>query len=716
MPYKFLFFLFFSLTSLVFADELIEKKQVITIGVLSHRGDIITKNAWTPTAEYLSEQLPHYSFVIRPLKFDEIDSAVGNDEIDFILVNPGIYVNLEVRYRVSRLATMNNRRGNKPYNIFGGVIFTNNRHPEIRSLEDIKGKTFMAVDRTSLGGFQMAWREFNAQHISPYTDFKSIRFGETHDHVVMSVIQGEVDAGTVRTDILERMIAAGKIQKSDFHILNQKKDKRFPFLLSTQLYPEWPFSKLQNTPNSLAQDVAIALLQMPKNHPAAISGKYSGWTVPLDYQPVHELFEELKLPPYEQTFTLADAIKQYWYWVVISLLVLLVAIFMTIFVAQRNRYLKGEKATLERQNKLILDSVADGIYGVDTQGNSTFINRAMEEITGWEAKDIIGKNQHKILHHSYGDGSPHPPEKCPVYLTFKENKSRFITNDVFWKKDGTSFPVEYSATPIRDEKGETIGSVVVFRDITARNLAEQKRQEHEDQLTHVARLSTLGEIASSIAHELNQPLTAIATNARACVRMLESEEPPTERCADVVEKIATQSERAGEVIRHIRHFAHKDTVNKQAVKISSIIHTALELLKNEIQKNHISVHLKIDKSIKYVLAQEIQIEQVILNLVRNAIDAMKNTDYHSRNLNISVTPQEENLAEIRVSDTGAGLSQDIVEQIFSPFVTTKPQGMGLGLSISYSIIENHESMLHVDSIEGNGASFYFTLNTVDVDK
>ncbi len=715
MSYKFLFVLFLSLlhTFFSFCIEAVEKKQMITIGVLSHRGDIITQNAWTPTAEYLSEQLPNYSFIIRPLKFDEINEAVANAEIDFILVNPGIYVNLEVRYRVSRLATMNNRRGNKPYNIFGGVIFTNNKHSEIHTLEDLKGKTFMAVDRASLGGFQMAWREFNAKHISPYDDFKSIYFGETHDRVVMSVIHGEVDAGTVRTDILERMIAAGKIKKSDFHILNQKTDKRFPFLLSTQLYPEWPFSKLQHTPNPLAQDVAIALLQMPKNHPAAIAGNYSGWTVPLDYQPVHELFEELKLPPYEQKFTLIDAIKQYWYWVIISLLALIVMIFITIFVAQRNRYLKGEKATLERQNKLILDSVADGIYGVDTKGNSTFINRAMEEITGWEAKDIIGKNQHKILHHSYGDGSPHPPEKCPVYLTFKENKSRFITNDIFWKKDGTSFPVEYSATPIRDEKGKTIGSVVVFRDITARNLAEQKRQEHQEQLTHVARLSTLGEIASSIAHELNQPLTAIATNARACVRMLESENPPTERCADVVEKIAIQSERAGEVIRHIRHFAHKDTVNKQAVKISKIIHTALELLKNEIQKNHISVHLNIDTSIKYVLAQEIQIEQVILNLVRNAIDAMKNTDYHSRNLNISVTPKEDKLAEIRVSDTGSGLPTHMAEQIFSPFVTTKPQGMGLGLSISYSIIENHKSMLHVDSVEGNGASFYFTLNTVD---
>ncbi len=703
--------LFMFFLSLFFSQAVgCEKGEVIKIGVLSHRGDEITKRAWKPTAEYLTRQLSGYCFEIQPLKFDEINDAVGKGKVDFILVNPGIYVNLEVRYRVSRLATMNNRRGNEPYNIFGGVIFTSSKHPEMNSLEDIVGKSFMAVDKTSLGGFQMAWREFNAQGISPYSDFKSVQFGETHDHVVMSVIKGEVDAGTVRTDILERMITAGIIKKGDFRILNQRQDKKFPFIHSTRLYPEWPFSRLQHTSTRLAQDVAIALLQMPKNHPAAKSGNYSGWTVPLDYQPVHDLFKELGLSPYEEKFTLWEAAKLYWYWAVISLLALVVMVFITIFVTQRNRYLRGEKATLERQNKLILDSVADGIYGVDVQGNSTFINHAMEKITGWTSSDLIGKNQHKILHHTYSDGSHHPRDKCPVYLTFKDNKPRFVTDDVFWKKDGTSFPVEYSATPIRDEKGKTLGSVVVFRDITERNRVEQKRQEHQNQINHVARLSTLGEIASSIAHELNQPLTAISTNARACVRMLESGKPQTERCADVVEKIAMQSERAGEVIRHIRHFAHKETSNKQVVEISKIINTVLELLKVEIQKNNINVMTHIDSRVKCVFAQDIQIEQVILNLVRNAIDAMKNTQ-DVASIKIAVTPKGKDLAEIRISDTGPGLSSDISEQIFSPFVTTKPEGMGLGLSISYSIIESHDSMLHVDSSEGEGASFYFTLAT-----
>jgi len=706
----------FSLLIYSFVNSTYSATQNVTIGVLSHRGELSTTTIWQPTAKYLSEQLPLYIFSIQPLKFDEINRAVKQKKIDFILVNSGIYVDLEVRYRISRLATMNNRRNDQAYNLFGGVIFTRSEHPSIKNLDDLRGKSFMAVDKSSLGGFQMAWHEFQQHNIDPYHDFSSLQFGGIHDHVVMSVIKGNVDAGTVRTDILERMVKAGRLDTQQFRILNSKNDPSFPFSHSTQLYPEWPFSKLHHTPNRLAQDVAVALLQMPNNHSAAIAGDYAGWTIPLDYQAVHELFKQLKLPPYESQFTLWEVAQQYWYWAVIGLLALLVMGFINIFLNQRNQNLKGEKATLKRQHKLILNSVGDGIYGVDIEGNSTFMNKAMEAMTGWKAKDIIGKNQHTVLHHTHKDGSHHFKEQCPVYQTFQDNQARFIADDIFWRKNGSSFPVEYSTTPIRNEKGLTIGSVVVFRDITARKQAETKRAEHQIQLNHVARLSTLGEISSSIAHELNQPLTAIATNARACVRLLESNNPATERCADVVEGIAKQAERAGDIIANIRHFSHKEAAIQQATAISKMINTVLELLQTEIRHNNIQVDINIDPSIHLLMAQAIQIEQVILNLIRNAIDAMKNNTKKAKILTIAVKPRTTQttpaLAEIRISDTGIGLDDALGQQIFDAFVSTKSQGLGLGLSISYSIIENHESLLQFDSRPNQGASFYFMLPMV----
>lgn len=665
---------------------------------------------WGPTADYLTAQFPSYQFNIIPLDFDSVDEAVSTGGVDFILVNPGIYVNLEARYRVSRIATMNNRRGGTAYNIFGGVIFTRNDREDLNTLEDLRGKSFMAVDRTSLGGFQMAWREFNALDINPLSDFSRLEFGGIHDRVVAAVIEGRVDAGTVRTDILERMAAAGALDPQSVRILHPQSDAEFPFAHSTRLYPEWPFSKVSHTDNELAQQVAIALMQMPRDHTAAISGNYSGWTIPLDYQPVHELFQELKLPPYAifGKFTLWQAIQRYWYWVLASLAVLLAMVLITSAEVRRNRRLAKAKRRLERRHELILNSVADGIYGVDLDGNSTFVNSAMEKITGWSERDLIGKNQHQILHHTRQDGSLHPAEECPVYATYRDNKSRFIKDDVFWKKNGENISVEYSSTPIRDERGKTTGSVVVFRDITERKKIEEKIREHQSQLVHVARLNTVGQIASGIAHELNQPLTAITANSRACVRMMESGPHLVDRCADVMEKIAGQAERAGEIIRQIRHFVHKDQPEQRLVSVRNMLNTVVEFIAPEARRAGVKLNVEFDAAVKNVYAQEIQIEQVLLNLVRNAIEALRETPRQHRKINIQTTLLNAGHIQFSVSDSGPGLKADFADQIFDPFVTTKAEGMGLGLSICKGIIEAHQSELQVKS-SSDGARFYFSL-------
>lgn len=683
----------------------------IRIGVLSHRGDAVTARKWTPTARYLGEALPEHRFVIRPLDFDEVDRTVAAGAVDFVLVNPAIYVNLEVRHRVSRIATMRNRVGTARLNVFGGVIFTRADHPAIRTLRDLRGADFLAVDRTSLGGFQMAWGELAEAGIDPYRDLDSLGFAGIHDRVVRAVERGGADAGTVRTDILERMATAGSIDLADFRILNAYEDPDFPFLRSTPLYPEWPFSKVRHTPNSLAQRVAVALLQMPAEHRAALAGDYAGWTVPLDYQPVHHLLEKLGLPPYDHAgrFTLADAIRRYWFGLLLGGLSLAVMAVLTVWVMRLNQRLARAKARLEQRQELILDSVAEGIYGVDLQGRTTFVNRPMERITGWHSSDLIGLNQHEILHHTRPDGSYHPSDECPVYATFRDDKPRFVDDDVFWCKDGSSVPVEYSATPIRDERGRTVGSVVVFRDITERKEAAEKIRRHQLELAHVGRLSTLGEMASGIAHELNQPLTAITTNARACVRMLESGRTDLESCSDVMEKIAAQAERAGEVIRHIRHFVRKEEPELKPARLESMLDTVLGLVRPDAQRAGVRLRLRLDADAQWVLAQEIQIEQVILNLARNAIEAMEEVPTQRRQLALSARRIDGERIEIRVADTGPGLSGAVEETLFQPFVTTKAQGLGLGLSISSGIVEAHGGQLQVFNTPGEGAVFYFAL-------
>lgn len=683
----------------------------ISIGVLSHRGDEATLKNWSPTADYLTRVVPDHEFRVVPLDFSEIEPAVKNAEVDFLLVNPGIYVAMEVRHRISRIATLNNLMEDRPYNVFAGVVFTLSERSGINRLEDLVGKRLMAVDATSLGGFQMGWRQLHDAGIDPYKDLAELTFGGTHDAVVEAVIQGKVDAGTIRTGILADMAASGKLSLTDVKVLNQQHDNDFPFLHSTRLYPEWPFSKLGHTSNALAQRVVVALLQMSELEPAAQWGDYAGWTVPLEYQPVHDLLKDLGLPPYDEfgQFTLEQAVNKYWYWLLGVLASLLSLALLTTWAYWLNRVLRKSKSRLEQQHKLILNSVADGIYGVDLQGKSTFANKAMEKMTGWRAYELIGSQQHELLHHTRSDGSHFPFHDCPIYRTFTDNQARFIDDDLFWRKDGSSFPVEYSSTPIRGEDNQAIGSVVVFRDISERKLAQEAARKYQQELAHVARLNTMGEMASGMAHELNQPLTAIATNADACVRLLESGHCEQSKLMDVLDRIGAQARRAGSIIQQLRQFVRKEEPQRKSVDINVLIREVLLLLQADIKRAGVRVITELDDTIPDVYAQHIQIDQVILNLIKNAVEAMANVPEAKRTLVISTEISGGNTVLTSIKDTGTGFNEKQKEILFSPFQTTKPNGMGLGLSISQGIISAHNGRLYLDSEPGFGAVFRFTL-------
>ncbi|MDH5786420.1 MAG: PhnD/SsuA/transferrin family substrate-binding protein [Chromatiales bacterium] len=707
------------LALLVFAtfSPLLCAEEPVTIGVLSHRGDEATVAHWSKTAEYLGEQLPGFHFTIVPLDFDEVDPAVGSGSVDFILVNPAIYVNLEVRHRVSRIATMKNSWKGRPYNLFGGVLFARAERYDLNQLTDLRGATMMAVDETSLGGFMMALRELKIVGINAYRELGKISFGGTHDNVVMAVREGRVDVGTVRTDILERMQDEGRIKLSEFRIINAHEHttigehENFPLVHSTTLYPEWPFSKVRHTPNSLATSVSVALARMPQDHPAAVAGNYAGWTIPLDYQPVHDLLRELQLPPYQhqERFTLIDVVVRYWGWIFGGVVLLLFMVVMTSWVLRLNRALKAAKTQLELQHALILDSVADGIYGVDTEGNATFVNQAMESLTGWRADELIGRNQHLLLHHTHADGSHFPSGECPVYHTFRDNQARYVDDDVFWHKDGHSIPVEYSSTPIRNARGEATGAVVVFRNISERRRAAEESRQHQNEMAHVARLSTMGEMASGIAHELNQPLSAISNYTRGCIRMLQSAEGITQvgQMVAAMEQVAGQAERAGEIIRQLRRFVRKEAPESDWVDIEELLRSLLKFVQPELRKARVKLDLKLESSLPTLWAHGIQLEQVLLNLIRNAIDAMQDNE-GERLLRVHAC-QEGSAVVIEVSDNGHGISREVQDKLFTPFVTTKKQGMGLGLSISKGIIESHGGEMGLHSKSGVGTTFTITI-------
>ena len=308
--------------------------NTLKIGVLAKSGTEEGVKMWTALGDYLTKKVQPHTFEIVPLAFSEIHLAVRRRTIDFILTNPRFYMELETLYGLGRIATLNNKLAHgRIHSMFGGVIFTKSSRKELRNYQDLKSKSFMGVDKLSFGGWQMALCELKHHRIEPSEHFSKISFGGTHEAVVYAVRDGLVDAGTVRTDTLERMEEEGKIKLEDFFILNAHQYNNFPLFLSTELYPEWSFAKTQKVSDKLATQVSIALMQMLPDDPAAISSKSAGWVVPHNYQKVEACLKELGTE--DETYlggvklsnlSSDNVVLSYWCWIIITLLVLILGI------------------------------------------------------------------------------------------------------------------------------------------------------------------------------------------------------------------------------------------------------------------------------------------------------------------------------------------------------------------------------------------------------
>lgn len=617
----------------------------------------------------------------------------------------------------------------------------------------------MAVSPDAFGGFQLAWRELDGLGIDPFKDFSRLVFNDfPQDDIVLAVRDGVVDAGTVRTEILEGMEEEGKISLQEFTILNSKVTKGFSFLHSTQLYPEWPFAKASQTSDELAQQVSIALLTMPSGHTAARSGRYAGWTIPLDYQPIHELFRQLSIGPYRQRLTIGTVISLYLPWLFLSIIVLMALIGFTVYVLNLNRKLRYSKYSLEAeiderervQYALRLsESALRDLHSITSAQKLDFHEKVHALLTMGCKRfglpigilSMVDGETYEILEvvdpsHSITKGDRYPlgqtyccdtlrsaepigfehaaESDWAVHPAYRQHKLeaylgiRVIVEDrVFGTLNFASAKKHKYFFSNTDREILKLMAQWVGGEIQSKR-AEARMREHESALAHVARISTLGEMATGIAHELNQPIAAIANYANGCIRRLHTGSIGNGELNTVLEQISTQAERSGEIIRRLRGFMRKKQLQRSTVDVNSVVKEAVDFVRFEAQQKNVRLLLELNQPLPTISVDRIQIEQVVLNLIRNAIEAIDDADCKRREVHILTHQAADQGIEVTVQDSGPGFPDEENEHIFQAFFTTKENGTGLGLSISQSIIRAHGGQLSAVN-ENDGAAFSFSL-------
>ena len=247
------------------------------------------------------------------------------------------------------------------------------------------------------------------------------------------------------------------------------------------------------------------------------------------------------------------------------------------------------------------------------------------------------------------------------------------------------------------------------KEISERELAEEKMRQHQDELAHVARLNTIGEMTSGLAHEINQPLAAIASYTQSCLRLLRGDEEKQARVPTILEQVNTQAQRAANIVKHLRNFVTKSESHRETNELSNIVRLAVSMVRNEIISHQIELNIDTQPNLPSINADSIQIEQVILNLLRNAIEAMNEVSADSRKLLITVGRFSPTHLFIAINDTGPGIHDDHSHKLSTPFFSTKETGMGLGLAISRTIVEDHGGQLIPSTNADGGATFTFTL-------
>jgi PAS domain S-box-containing protein len=361
---------------------------------------------------------------------------------------------------------------------------------------------------------------------------------------------------------------------------------------------------------------------------------------------------------------------------------------------------EGIVRTSEERYSMLLNHLPVGIFHYDTNLVITYCNQRFADILRDSVDGIVGSDIK-----TFTDQSILPASKNALRgeLGLYEGQYSTTSSDtITW--------VDVTCAPSHDGTGEIMGGIAIVRDITERKCRDQLDKKHLDQLAHVTRLGLMGEMATGLAHEVNQPLTAIANYTQVSINLLKKETPDLIKLAEIAVKTQDQALKAGQIIHGVKRFCKATSQQRVAIDINELINDCVSLCSDPLKQNSIKLTLNLTDNLPLILIDHIQIEQVILNLIRNGIDAILSpSEKKLRHIIIQSYLTPNNEIQVRVKDNGSGIEEDQQAQILMPFHTTKSDGMGMGLSICRSLIEAHNGTLHFNSQFGKGSTFYFTL-------
>ncbi|MCR8546205.1 PhnD/SsuA/transferrin family substrate-binding protein [Salipiger sp. P9] len=557
-----------------------ERGEALRIGVLDFMGAEAALARWGATGAALNAALPDRRFELVALDIPALETALAAGELDFVITNPGHYAALEYRHHISRIATA---EGDDP------VASTLVARAPLGGLEALAGQRLAIVSPEAFGGFQVIWAEMARADTGLPGRVELVVTGFPMQAAADAVLEGSADVAVLRGCLLESLQAADPARYGALHPVAQRDSAGTGCALSSPVYPGWPFAKTPTTPPDLAKEVAVALMRMPAGNL---------WTVPLDYQPVHDLLRALRIGPYARTgpVSLSEFIADYRDWLIA------IAIALAFWALYSVRI-----ETLVRRRTRALDTANAGLK----------------------------------------------------------------------------------------------------REMAERRRAEEADRLHRRELEHVARLSILGEMASSIAHELNQPLAAISNYAQGVlmrVKVGNCAPADMERAAG---EIAGQADRAALVIKRIRAFVRKRESLRAPVSLAALLRETEALYEGVLRRAGVAAEMQVEKDLPDVMADRVQLQQVLLNLVQNAVDAMEDTVPDERRITLRCArftdPKRGPGLCLSVRDRGCGLGPEALERFAEAFYTTKPEGIGLGLALSRSIVEAHGGWMRAETPEqGDG--------------